>query len=144
MRNLGRIALAVIFVTGGMLHLVKPGLYRPYMPAALPAHDALILISGLAEIAGGLGLLIPRTRRAAGIGLILLLIAVFPANVQMLQVYRARGGPRWGELLLWGRLPLQAALVWCVFILSRRADPPRSDAAAPTRPPAQAPPPSRR
>ena len=49
----GRIGLAAIFIAGGILHLVKPALYRPYMPQALPAHDALILISGLAEIAGG-------------------------------------------------------------------------------------------
>jgi len=63
-RTFGRITLASIFVAGGILHLVKPALYRPYMPAALPAHDALIFISGLAEMAGGVGLLIPRTRRA--------------------------------------------------------------------------------
>lgn len=140
----GRIGLAAIFIAGGILHLVKPALYRPYMPQALPAHDALILISGLAEIAGGVGLLFPPTMRAAGIGLMLLLVAVFPANVQMLQVYRARGVPWWGEMLLWARLPLQAALIWWTFTLSRRADPLPSGAAAPTRPPAPAPPPSRR
>ncbi len=82
------------------------------MPKALPAHDVLILISGLAEIAGGVGVLIPRTRQAAGLGLILLLIAVFPANIEMLRLYRAQGVAGWHELLLWLRLPLQPVLVW--------------------------------
>jgi uncharacterized membrane protein len=99
-------------VIGGIMHLVKPGLYRPIMPAALPAHDALIFISGVAELAGGAGLLIPRVRRAAAVGLIVLLVAVFPANVEMLRLYRAQGTPWWSEVLLWARLPLQAVLIW--------------------------------
>ena len=101
------------------MHLLKPAIYRPIMPSFLPAHDALIFISGLAEIAGGAGLLHYRTRRAACAGLILLLIAVFPANVEMLRVYRMHGTPWWSEWLLWLRLPLQALLIWWIWRVGR-------------------------
>ena len=111
--------LAAAFVGAGVLHLARPALYRPIMPPYLPAHDALILASGVAEIAGGVGLLIPRTRRAAGIGLLLLLAAVLPANVEMLRLYRGRGVAGWAEALLWLRLPLQLALGWAVWRVSR-------------------------
>jgi uncharacterized membrane protein len=114
-----RIALAVLFVIAGVVHFVLPAPFRAIMPQWLPAHAALVAISGAAEIAGGIGLLLPATRRAAGVGLILLLVAVFPANVQMLLQYRARGVPWWGELLLWLRLPLQFLLIWGVWRVSR-------------------------
>lgn len=119
---LARWALATIFLVGGVVHLLKPALYRPVMPAALPAHDALIFISGIAEMAGGAGLLIPRTRRAAGLGLMLLLVAVFPANIEMLRLYRAQGVPWWGELLLWLRLPLQPVLIWWTWRVMSSAE----------------------
>lgn len=120
LRRLARLALSSIFLIGGTLHLVKPGIYRPIMPAWLPAHDALILISGVAEIAGGIGILVPRTRRAAGLGLILLLIAVFPANVTMLQIARTTGAPAWAEALLWLRLPGQVLLIWWTWKVAAR------------------------
>ena len=114
-----RLALALLFVVAGSLHFVVPAPYRGIMPTWLPAHAALIAISGAAEIAGGIGLLLPQTRRAAGMGLSLLLVAVFPANIQMLLLYRARGVPWWGELLLWLRLPLQFLLIWGVWRVSQ-------------------------
>jgi uncharacterized membrane protein len=111
--------LAGIFVLGGVMHFVIPAPYIRIMPPWLPAHAALVMISGVAEILGGIGLLVPVTRRAAGIGLILLLVAVFPANIQMLLLYRERGVPWWAELLLWLRLPLQFLLIWGVWRVSR-------------------------
>jgi uncharacterized membrane protein len=110
-----RAALALLFMAAGIVHLVQPALYRPIMPPYLPAHDWLILISGWAEILGGTGLLVPATRRLAGWGLMALLLAVFPANLEMLWLYRERGMVWWGELLLWLRLPLQALLLWWVW-----------------------------
>jgi uncharacterized membrane protein len=114
-----RLALAGLFLASGIAHLVRPGLYRPIMPSALPSPETLILISGVAEIAGGAGLLSTRLRRAAGAGLILLLVAVFPANVEMLRLHRRRGGAGWLEALLWARLPLQALLIWVTWRVSR-------------------------
>jgi len=106
--------LAALFIVAGLGHFVAPHWYRTVMPDYLPAHDLLIAISGAAEIAGGVGVLVPRVRRAAGFGLIVLLLAVFPANVEMLLDDRARGVPWWQEVTLWARLPLQFVLIWWV------------------------------
>jgi uncharacterized membrane protein len=112
-----------VFGAAGLAHLVAPGVYRPMMPPWLPAHDALILVSGLAEMGGGIGLLIPRLRVAAGLGLIALLVAVFPANVQML-LNAMRDHAPWPEQpIRWLRLPLQLVLIRWVWKVSR---PPRS------------------
>jgi len=97
------------------------------MPPWLPAPDRLIALSGVAELLGGAGLLYQPSRRAAGWGLILLLLAVFPANVQMLLNYQRHGVAWWGALLLWLRLPLQGLLIWWVW----RASQPRCRAGAP-------------
>jgi uncharacterized membrane protein len=99
-----RAILALLFITSGVLHLILPGPYRGIMPSYLPAP----------------ALLWPATRRAAGWGLLLLLLAVFPANVEMLRLYKARGVSGLGESLLWLRLPLQALLMWGVWRVSRR------------------------
>jgi uncharacterized membrane protein len=97
------------------MHFVIPASYGRIMPPYLPLHRALVLVSGACEVAGGLGLLHPRTRRAAGIGLVLLLIAVSPANVQMLLNARASHAPGWWQAALWARLPLQLVLAaWVV------------------------------
>ncbi len=117
--RLARTAFAGLFILTGVLHFVAPQPYMRIMPSWVPAHGWMVAISGLAEIAGGLGLLIPRWRRAAGVGLIALLIAVFPANIQMLMLGRADSVATWHEALLWLRLPLQLLLIWWAWILSR-------------------------
>jgi uncharacterized membrane protein len=81
----------------------------------LPHPLAIVYISGLAEMAGGIGVLVPQVRTLAGRGLILLLIAVFPANVQMLVSARSAHAPFWAETLLWIRLPVQALLIAWVW-----------------------------
>lgn len=107
--------LVALFLVAGVLHFVVPGVYERIMPRWLPAHRALVLVSGAAEIAGALGLLVPALRPAAGWGLLALLVAVFPANVQMLQDARASGAAWWVQAALWGRLPLQPLLMWWVW-----------------------------
>ena len=107
------------FIVAGLLHFAAPATYEKIMPPYLPLHRELVLLSGAAEIAGGAGLLPERTRRPAGIGLVLLLIAVLPANVQMLLDARAAGKPPWWVTLLWLRLPMQPLLMWWVWRLSR-------------------------
>ena len=119
-REAGRTALALFFVAAGSLHFVVPAHYRAIVPSYLPAPATLVAVSGAAEIVGGAGLLVPRLRQGAGVGLIVLLLAVLPANVAMLQLYRAGGGPWWQELLLWLRLPFQGILAWWVWRLSRQ------------------------
>lgn len=105
-------ALGGFFVAAGVMHFVAPAFYLAMMPPWLPAHRALVVASGVAEILGGVGVFSERWRRPAGIGLILLLLAVFPANVQMLLDARSAAEP---ELLLWLRLPLQGAFLWWVW-----------------------------
>ena len=86
------------------------------MPPALPAPLLLVYVSGVAEIAGGLGLLLPATRRWAGWGLVALLVAVFPANVYMALIHEQLGISGW---VAWGRLPLQLPLLWWVWRAAR-------------------------
>jgi uncharacterized membrane protein len=121
--DLARTVLGVLFMLAGVLHFVMPSRYRAIVPPYLPAPAALVAVSGAAEIAGGLGLLLARLRQMAGVGLILLLVAVFPANVEMLLQARQRGVSGIAELLLWARLPLQVVLVWSIWRLSQGRPP---------------------
>ena len=109
------VLLAVIFCVAGVMHFVAPAAFARIVPRWLPAPALLVLLSGLAEIAGGLGLLLPGTRVAAGWGLIALLVAVFPANVRMLQMaHESHASALWQSLLLL-RLPLQPLLIYWVW-----------------------------
>ena len=78
-----QLPLAAFYLTAGALHFLRPRAYEAIMPAALPAKRELVYASGAAEIAGGAGVLHPRTRTLAGWWLIATLIAIFPANVNM-------------------------------------------------------------
>ena len=109
-----------MFIAAGMVHFAAPQIYLGIMPPYLSHQLALVYISGVAEIAGGIGILIRQLRLAAGVGLIIMLLAILPANVQMLLNYRAKGVPWWGETLLWLRLPLQFVLIGWVWHSTRR------------------------
>jgi uncharacterized membrane protein len=115
-----RIALALFFLGAGIMHFVKPRAYKAIVPDALPARSEIVVVSGVAEIAGGLALLPDRTARWAGWWLIALLVAVFPANVNMaVNAERFRAVP---EALLWLRLPLQPLMVAWVWRAAVRRD----------------------
>ncbi len=103
--------LAGLFIGAGVNHFVIPGAYERIVPPSMKSQAGrLVQISGVAEIAGGVGVLLPRTRRAAGLGLIALLAAVFPANLYMARAPESfRRIPRWA---LWARLPLQPLMMW--------------------------------
>ena len=77
------VGLATLFLTSGATHLVRPRVFEGIVPHVLPRKRALVYVSGVAEIACALGLLHPRTRKVAGLASAALLVAVFPANVQM-------------------------------------------------------------
>jgi len=110
----------MFFIVAGIAHFVRPDPYIGIMPDWVPAHALMVAISGAAEIAGGVGVLFARTRRAAGIGLILLLIAVFPANIQMLLNGIHDAKPMWYQAALWIRLPLQPLMVWWIVRVTMR------------------------
>ncbi len=102
--------MAFLFVGAGILHFVYTELYIHIVPGYLPDPLLLVQISGVAEILGGIGLVIPQTRKAAAWGIIVLLVAVLPANINM-AIHHAQfsGMPVWA---LWGRVPLQVPLIW--------------------------------
>lgn len=77
------ILLSVFFTYAGIDHLVSPDFYVSIMPPWIPAHLELVYLSGVFEVMGGVGVLIPRFRAFAGAGLVALLIAVYPANLHM-------------------------------------------------------------
>ncbi len=102
-------------VAAGVLHFVAPGTFTKIVPDWLPAPKVLVLVSGFFEIAGGLGLLVRRTRTAAAWGLAALFAAVFPANVNM-AVHKIYTDNPW---ILWGRLPFQGMLIAWAYWLTR-------------------------
>jgi uncharacterized membrane protein len=111
-----RRALAAFFTFTGTLHFVIPGSFEAIVPPWVPDKSAAVAVSGVAEIAGGLAVLHPRTRRFSRWWLLALLLAVFPANVHMAVSPEQIKGldlnkiPRWA---LWARLPLQPlAMLW--------------------------------
>jgi uncharacterized membrane protein len=112
-----RLGLALLFVSAGLLHFIRPETFLRIVPPVLPAPRLLVLLSGVAEVAGGLGLLLPATRRLAGWGLLALLVAVFPANVYMVGLADELHLPAW---VLWVRLPLQPLLMWAVWRAANR------------------------
>lgn len=112
-----RILLAVLFVIAGVLHFVFTPVYVRIMPPWLPSPTLLVQISGVAEMLGGVGLLVPSTRRVAAWGLVALLLAVLPANLQMaLNHAHWPAIPSW---LLWARIPLQAPLLYWAWLYTR-------------------------
>lgn len=116
-RLLVRVWLAVNFVAIGVLHFTHADLFVAIMPPALPWHLELVWLSGVFEILGGVGLLVPFSRRFAGWGLLALLVAVFPANIHMAvnEVYLPVDWLNQTPAGLWLRLPFQfvfAAAVW--------------------------------
>ena len=102
--------LAGIFTVSGVMHIARPDVYEPLMPAWVPAHREVIVGSGVAELALAAGLLHPTTRRAAGWGSVALLLGVYPGNLQM-AADAARSRSTWFKLAAFGRLPLQWPLV---------------------------------
>lgn len=118
-RTVSAIALGLLFISTGAMHFRDPDSYVRIMPPYLPRHLELVYLSGIAEIAGGIGVLVRRTRRIAGLGLIALLVAVFPANVHM-ALYDLPFG-RWDppRAVHWLRLPLQVVLIAWVWWSTR-------------------------
>ena len=110
-----RLLLAIFFITAGILHFIFPAQYASTIPSWLTWHDELVIVSGLCEIAGGIGVLLRPTRFAAGVGLILLSLAVLPANVQMLLDAQAADKATWIIALFWLRLPLQLVLIMWIW-----------------------------
>jgi uncharacterized membrane protein len=99
------------------MHFVNPGFYLAMMPRVIPEnlHAPLVVFTGVCELAGGVAVLVPTLRRLSGLALIVFLVAVFPANVQMLMNAQAAGASAGAVVGLWVRLPVQGLLIWWVW-----------------------------
>lgn len=120
LRALVRAWMAINFVVVGVTHFTHADVFAAIMPPYLPLHLELVWLSGVFEILGGIGLLIPKLRRAAGWGLLALLIAVFPANLHMAlnEVYLPVDWLPQSQVGLWVRLPFQLVFAAAVAYAS--------------------------
>lgn len=116
-------ATGIAMIAVGVLHFVQPAPFERIVPPWLPAARALVLLSGAAEIALGVGVMIERTRRWAAFALIALYIAVFPANVHMAlhRVSLVAGAPPPPTWALYARLPMQALMIANALWIARRS-----------------------
>jgi uncharacterized membrane protein len=115
LHTITRLALSALFIAAGIAHFKTPNPFVRIVPPYLPAPYVLVYVSGIFEILGGLGILVPQTRWIAGWGLIALLIAVFPANVYMATAGVKIGGFPSQPWMAWARLPLQFVLIGAVY-----------------------------
>jgi len=111
------ILLSVFFTYAGIDHLVSPDFYVSIMPPWIPAHLELVYLSGVFEVMGGVGVLIPRFRAFAGAGLVALLIAVYPANLHM--AFNPHLFPDIPVVALYIRLALQFLAFYWAYTVTR-------------------------
>jgi uncharacterized membrane protein len=114
-----RVVIALAMVWVGVLHFVQPAGFVKIVPPWLPAPEALVYLSGVAEILGGAGLLVPRVRRLAAFGLVALFVAVFPANVYMAMHDVQPFAVHVSRAAQWARLPFQAVFIAIALWLAR-------------------------
>ncbi len=121
-----KFVLAGLMVVAGLNHFLNPGVYVRIMPAFLPFQLEIVYLTGLLEVVLGLGLLVPASgscisrlgiSRLSAWGLIALLIAIFPANINM--ALKPDLAPGVAPMLLWLRLPLQGVLIAWAWVYTR-------------------------
>jgi uncharacterized membrane protein len=117
LRRVLLLALSAFFLFAGVSHFTSTEFFVSIVPSYLPAPLALVYLSGVFEILGGLGVLLARSRRPAGLGLMALLVAVFPANLHM--ALHPELFPDLSPALLYARLPLQLVFVAWAWVATR-------------------------
>lgn len=123
-KRIFRVLLAAIMILAGISHFTMTGTYVQIVPDYLPAAEAIVVLTGVLEILGGLGLLVPATRQIAAWGLIAFFIAVLPANLHQAMNNLQPPGLEMSETMLWVRLPLQLVpILWAWWMT--RPDPPK-------------------
>jgi uncharacterized membrane protein len=118
-RNKLRIALAAMFLVAASGRLVNPDMLVDMLPGTLPLRREAVYLSGFLEVLGAIGLLMPRVRRAAAWGLLVLLVVVFPANVNVAVFNLHIAGYPEAPVYQWARLLLQLGLIWLVWQTTR-------------------------
>ncbi len=116
-RAVGLVTQSVLYVAGGINHFWHSRFYTAIMPPHYDHPLALVQISGVAEVLGGLGLLVPATRRVSAWGLIAMLLVYYDVHIYMVRhPERFSAVPEWA---LWVRLPLQLVLLYWAYIYTR-------------------------
>jgi uncharacterized membrane protein len=117
MKKISLYIMILFYAGAGINHFIHPAVYLQIMPPWLPWHSQLVFISGVAEVLCALLLLFSKARRVGAWALIALLIAVFPANIQMLLNYKQDNNPMiWIAVL---RLPIQLLLIWWAYSFTK-------------------------
>ena len=106
---------SVFYVIVGIKHFIDPNYFLAIVPPYLPYHLELVYISGLFEVVFGLMILIPKYRYWGSIGLILLLVAVFPANIYLAQNTEAQEAIGATQDIATWRLPVQGIFIWIAY-----------------------------
>lgn len=106
--------LALLMLTAGTLHFLRPNTFVQIVPNYLPYPMALVYISGVFEILGGIGLMVPLTTHFSAWGLIALFVAVFPANLHM-AINNVPVNGEYYPIASWVRLPFQILLIWWAY-----------------------------
>jgi uncharacterized membrane protein len=114
-----RWCLVLLYLLAGTLHILRPEPFLSITPQWVPWPEATIFVTGLCEIAGSMGLLAPVLRKAAGLGLALYAIAVFPANINHAIIDMSSAQPMLGWAYHAPRLLLQPLLVWAALYASQ-------------------------
>lgn len=123
-RRWARLLLAGAYAVAGAAHLTRPAGFVAITPAWVPAPDTVVALTGVAELAGALGLMTPRARRAAGAGLALYALCVWPANINHAVNHIPLGGVQLGWAYHGPRLALQPFIIWWALWASGVTDRP--------------------
>ena len=117
MKEIFLYVMVILYVAAGVNHFWHTGFYQKIMPSYLPFPLALIYISGACEIIFALLLIPPAVRPFAAWAMIILLIAIFPANIQMtINYFKAHNSKAWLTVL---RLPLQFVFIWWLYLYAK-------------------------
>ena len=110
---------SIFYVVVGIKHFIDPEYFLTIVPPYLPYHLELVYISGLFEVLFGLLILFPKYRYYGAIGLLLLLVAVFPANIYLAQSKEAQEAIGATQQIATWRLPIQGVLIWIAYYIRR-------------------------
>ncbi len=117
MKKVSLIIMSIFYIVAGINHFINPAFYKKIMPSYIPWHIQFIYTSGILEIVFGILIIPSVTRKAAAWGIIILLVAIFPANVYMATNNWDEDNPNLWILIL--RLPLQFLLIWWAYSFTK-------------------------